>query len=898
MRHITNNAKFGMPFGCNILFGLLWLTCLLTSSAVAQNTYYLPQIANGDGFKTTFVLFNNNSNAVTATLDLIDDNGNPLIMKVGESSNSRFVMQLPAGSTRMLETDGQGSLSSGVAKLSSSQKIGVSEILKVYDVDAVHFAETGIINAMPRSSFVLPVDTTGSFNTALAFFNTSSANATITLTLRDSAGKQFGSPASLTLGANKHIARYVYGPGQLFPSAANFQGSLFIQSSEPLASTALRENSYPLSYTSLSSLPTDSTEQTLYFPQVANGSFGAGSYKTSFLITNISKTPANVNLNLTDDNGKAINMTLIGQGKRSNFAFSNLASGASLFLQTDGLGSMVTGAAMITSDTPIGVSGIFTVLDSAGAFQTEAAVNCPTGLSSLTMPIEVAGVLDTGIAFQEINGLGASLNIQLVDENGAIVGSSVKMDLPAKGHLAKMVSELFPKISNFKGSITVSSTAEVAALTLRINSTPLSLTSLPVISSSSARFSMSDTVSDQAQSTTIAFSGLAMMTGNLAAQSFFPPGKVSDYFGFQYLRDNDPDDMGHNTSFLTRIANNLIYILNDTQLAQLASLATSQQSQIDLYGYKRFPLMQAFRRQLEGSIPAGSTGLNLNAVKQASRALYLLDGQMSFDRALLYANVLNSMDATQKAYLDTMKGKGWASWPDISDDLIRAKMQKLPQGTSVAVMTYASDIFSWYAGSVTADVYFCPERHGTYYGGFYIKDAPAVGHEGYSINEQLTATAGSALSDSSKGYVTATQAAAFNDLVDIQRENLYASPTSNIVAIRTQISTLLRNLITNTGAADVIKTQVLALSETYGELDGENNYHYATVIAQVFTTLSADQKAKLATLRKSIMSGTYSDGTPFDFSVSTTPFLYSSVINNSSLLASYINNTDYLFVEP
>ena len=42
-------------------------------------------------------------------------------------------------------------------------------------------------------------------------------------------------------------------------------------------------------------------------------------------------------------------------------------------------------------------------------------------------------------------------------------------------------------------------------------------------------------------------------------------------------------------------------------------------------------------------------------------------------------------------------------------------------------MTYAGDLFSWYAGSLEADVYFCPERQGTYYGGFYIKDAPAIG---------------------------------------------------------------------------------------------------------------------------------------------------------------------------
>ncbi len=882
-------------------WGLFWLACFWAGNAFAQNIYYLPQIANGGDegrFKTTFVLCNNSSAAVTANLDLFDNNGNPLIMNVGGSSNSHFVIQLPAGSSRLLETNSQGSLVSGVARLSSSAKIGVSEIFRVYEVDGIHFTETGINSATPLSSFVLPVDTTGNFNTALAFLNTANSNATATLTLRDNSGKQSWAPVTLTIGANKHIARYISGSGQLFPSASNFQGSLLVQSSQPLASVALRENSYPLSYTALSSIPTNSLDQTQYFPQVANGSFGNGAYKTSFLITNISAKPANVTLSLTDDNGNPVNMTIIGQGKHSNFAFSPLASGASLSLQTDGTGSLTTGAATIASDVPIGVSGIFTIFDSAGAFQTEAAVSGSAGLSSITIPVAVTGAFDTGIAFQGITSSAASLNLQLMDESGTAVGTSLKLDLPAKGHMAKMVSELFPQISNFQGSLLVSSTADLAALILRINNSPLSLTTLPVISNFNARFSMSDTISDQAQSTTIAFSGLAMMTGNLDAQSFFPPGKVSDYFGFQYLRDNDPDDMGHNTSFLTRIANNIIYILTDAQLAQLGSLATTEQSRIDLYGYKRFPLMQAFRRQLDGSTPAGSNGLNLNAVRQASRALYLIDGQMSFDRALLYANILNSMDSTQKTYLNAMKGKGWASWPDISNDLIKAKMQKLPRDTSVAVMTYASDIFSWYAGSVTADVYFCPERHGTYYGGFYIKDAPAVGHEGYSINEQLTATAGSALSDSSRGYVTANQAAAFNNLVDIQRNNLYSSPISNIVNLRTQISTLLRSLMTTTVATDEIKNQVLALSETYGDLDGENNYHYATVISQVFNTLSAEQKTKFAALRKSIMSGTYSDGTAFDFSICTTPFLYSSVINDAGLLAPYISNTDYLFFEP
>jgi hypothetical protein len=146
-----------------------------------------------------------------------------------------------------------------------------------------------------------------------------------------------------------------------------------------------------------------------------------------------------------------------------------------------------------------------------------------------------------------------------------------------------------------------------------------------------------------------------MMTGNLEAQSFFPPGKVADYTGFQYLRDNDPDDMGHNTSFLTRIANNIIYILNDSQFANLKTLAIAQLDQINMYGYQRFPLMKAFRRLLDNDIPAGSTGLNRNAVKKTSRELYLIDGQISFDRALLYANILGSLSPTQKAYLEAIR---------------------------------------------------------------------------------------------------------------------------------------------------------------------------------------------------------------------------------------------------
>ncbi len=904
------NQRCGVPaalMNLKNLAALLFAFCFLVSGVCAQNRYYMPQIANGRDsagtYKTTFVLNNNSATKATATLQLSDDNGNPLAITIGGNSDSRFVIQMPAGGTQLLQTDGLGSLASGAAKIDSTAAIGVSSILSIYDSNGNCRAETGIGSSEPMSSFVFPVDTTGAFNTGLALYNINDSSVTVTMTLRSTTGQQAASPVVLTMAAHRHFARFVSGAGQLFPQITNFQGTLLVQCSEPIASSVLRQNTTPLSYTSLSGISTASTQKIMNLAQVANGSFGSGGYKTSFLIFNISAVPANLTLSLTNDRGRPWKVPITGRGEDDKFTISNLASGASLFLQTEGSGELTTGGATITSDVPVGVSGIYTLVDSRGSFQTETGVGCSPTLTSLTLPVSISGSFDTGVAFFGVSGSNAALTFRLRDAGGMPVGQSISGNLPASGHMGVFVSQLFNGIENFKGSLSVSSTTGIAALTLRVNTSPISFTTFPVTagipsSAGGARFTIAETISDQAQSTTLAFSGLAMMTGNLEAQSFFPPGKVADYTGFQYLRDNDPDNMGHNTSFLTRIANNVIFLLDDSQFAKLKTLAIAQLQQIDLYGYKRFPLMKAFRRVMNSEIPAGSAGLNLNAVKKASRELYILDGQISYDRAVLYAAIIRSLDSTQKAYLDAMKGKGWNSWPDISEAQVQTRMRSLPQGTAVAVMTYASDLFSWYAGSVEADVYFCPERQGTYYGSFYIKDAPAIGHEGYGINEQLTATAGSALCDSKQGYVTEAQAATMTSLVDRQRNNLYASTTSNIVSVRTEIATLLRDLLTTTSSPDTIKAKVLALSGTYGDLDGENNYYYASVFAQVYKTLSTEQKTKLAGLRKSIMSGTYSDGTAFDFSTCSTPFLYSSVITDVSQLAPYLSNTDFLFFEP
>jgi hypothetical protein len=67
-----------------------------------------------------------------------------------------------------------------------------------------------------------------------------------------------------------------------------------------------------------------------------------------------------------------------------------------------------------------------------------------------------------------------------------------------------------------------------------------------------SRYSVQQAISDRAQQNTIAFDALAFLTGNLGSYTFLPPGKVADFSGFQYMRDIDAGELGHNTSFVPR----------------------------------------------------------------------------------------------------------------------------------------------------------------------------------------------------------------------------------------------------------------------------------------------------------------------------------------------------------
>ncbi len=345
----------------------------------------------------------------------------------------------------------------------------------------------------------------------------------------------------------------------------------------------------------------------------------------------------------------------------------------------------------------------------------------------------------------------------------------------------------------------------------------------------SKQYNIEQATSKRAQLHTVAFSGLAFITGTFGADTFFPPGKVADFFGFQYMRDNDKNEKGHNTDFLTRIANNVIAILTPEQLQKLKELAGKQAPVYDAFAMKRMVLIKAFRTCLE-------TGKELNKAEiiKFGSELYSLDADLSFNRAVVVGSIINSFSAGQKAALAKLKFDNSTSWPIIPENLDKRSMS---HRAHVAVMTYASELFSWYAGSVEADIYFCPERHGTYFGGFYMKDFPAMGNHDYSISTSLTGDAGR---DFIAG-LTPTQA---EILYEVMRKQ--APLLDEIVKIREIVSTDLRKAMKGETPEQI---KVFFKIKRYGELDAEMSYYEATAFSQINKTLTDKQKQQLIKIR-------------------------------------------------
>ena len=133
---------------------------------------------------------------------------------------------------------------------------------------------------------------------------------------------------------------------------------------------------------------------------------------------------------------------------------------------------------LITTDSVVDGSILFEVLG-FGIAGVGISPTMTDFISAMFRDIDTG--LSTGFAFANPNDVPVEISLTLQNSAGEeIVGSRVTILLPARGHIARFLEQVFLEIQteHFEGSVVVRSPLPIAAIVLR--TLPGTLTTLPV----------------------------------------------------------------------------------------------------------------------------------------------------------------------------------------------------------------------------------------------------------------------------------------------------------------------------------------------------------------------------------------------------------------------------------
>jgi hypothetical protein len=149
----------------------------------------ISQIADGAGWKTTFILANSDTVPASFTLNFWKGDGSPLALSIGGQGMQQVTGQIPVDGIVTIATDGSSpNLSTGWGQLISSNSIGGTAIFRE-SVPGQQDTEAGV-PLIPAASptWLLPFDNTGP-QTSAALVNPDPANsAAISVIIYDQNG--------------------------------------------------------------------------------------------------------------------------------------------------------------------------------------------------------------------------------------------------------------------------------------------------------------------------------------------------------------------------------------------------------------------------------------------------------------------------------------------------------------------------------------------------------------------------------------------------------------------------------------------------------------------------------------------------------------------------------------
>ncbi len=437
-----------------------------------------PQAANGSGggvaIRSSVILINNTGRGASGTLHFYSNIGTPMVLGTSLGTRDSISFTLEAGEVLRVETDGQGALKTGWARVASNAQLSGSGTFTITDGNGNFLSEVGIGDSAPATKLMIFAETTQNRNSGFAVCNPDATRtANLLFELRSLNGKPLASK-TISLGPLAHRAEYVT---ETFNQTdlRNFSGVLVASSDIPISLVTLRTLDF--NYTSLPSVPAPTAgqpAQDLIFPRVGDGLFGDSRFQTTFLALNNSDESQTAALELFGSDGAAM-LATIGSTTASRFLVTVPARGAAE-LVTDGQSNPgVVGWARITCKNPLGGGAIFSVADKAsGSFISEVGVAGSSMASKRLLYVREKGGSFTGLALSNVSGEELTARLRLYSNPAGAAGAGGAntsvleqspvaertLTLSARSGLGQFIFEVFPRLpevaaNNFEGRLEV-----------------------------------------------------------------------------------------------------------------------------------------------------------------------------------------------------------------------------------------------------------------------------------------------------------------------------------------------------------------------------------------------------------------------------------------------------------
>jgi hypothetical protein len=353
--------------------------------------------------------------------------------------------------------------------------------------NGVLVTETGVPGMASMLSGRTYAEVNGSINTGVAFVNPGSSPVRIAFTFTDQGGNDFGQGA-FTLDGGRQTAKFFN--ESPFGARPAFAGTFTFSASTAVAVLALRtlmneRGEFLVSTQTVTSMPDNIAASPLLLAHFADG----GGWKAGVMLVNTSDRTITGTVQFYGEGSataEAVPLTVLVNGVvASSFSYT-VRGRASASLETSGplRPPAQTGSVRITPAAGSSTPAAFVVCSfsrndvtvSQATIQAQPLGNTFRSYVEMNSAVALSGAVQSGIAITNNSATAATVTFELTSLDGSSSGLTPSVTVPAFGHVAKFVHDLFPVVNPpagevlkvpFRGILRVSSSNTIAFASFR-----------------------------------------------------------------------------------------------------------------------------------------------------------------------------------------------------------------------------------------------------------------------------------------------------------------------------------------------------------------------------------------------------------------------------------------------